>query len=75
MTKQMSATETKARFFAVLDEVAAGQVVEITKRGKVVAKLSPVRGVNSLRDALSGVAVSAASDEDLFTTGLDWNAS
>lgn len=74
MTRKMTATETKARLLALLDEVAAGQVIEITKRGKVVAQLSPVRSVSSMRDALKGVAATAASDEELFTTGLEWNA-
>lgn len=74
MTRQMTATEAKARLLAVLDEVAAGQVIEITKRGKVVAQLTPVRTVISMRDALKDVAVTAASDEELFSTGLEWNA-
>lgn len=70
----MTATEAKARLLAVLDEVAAGQVIEITKRGKGVARLSPVRSGISLRGGLRGVAATAASDEELFTTGLEWNA-
>lgn len=74
MTRRMTATDAKARLLAVLDEVAAGEVVEITKHGKVVAQLSPVRSASKLRGALTGVAASAAQDEDLFTTGLDWNA-
>lgn len=70
MTRKMTATEVKARLLAVLDEVAAGQVIEITKRGKVVAQLTPVPSINSLRDALKGVAMTAATDEELLSTGL-----
>ena len=74
MTRKMTATEAKARLLAVLDEVAAGQVIEITKRGKVVAQLTPVRNIISMRDALKGVATTAAPDDDLYSTGLEWNA-
>jgi hypothetical protein len=39
MVKKMTATEAEAKILAVLDEVATGQDVEITKHGKVVARL------------------------------------
>ncbi len=40
----MTATELKARLLAVLDEVAEGNEVEVTKRGHVVAWLVPAAG-------------------------------
>jgi prevent-host-death family protein len=73
MTKKVTATEAKARILALLDEVRAGEEVEITKRGRVVARLVPARGPNALRGALQGVAASAADEEDLFSTGVAWD--
>jgi prevent-host-death family protein len=40
--KQVSAREANQRFSKLLAEVAAGQEVVITRRGKPVARLSPV---------------------------------
>lgn len=74
MNRKMTATDVKARLLAVLDDVASGQTVEITKRGKVVAQLTPVRTADALRNALRGSAATAATDEELFTTGLDWES-
>lgn len=74
MTRIMTATEIKAQILAVLDEVALGEEVEITKHGRTVAKLVPATGPHSLRGQLAGVASSAGSDEDLFGTGESWDA-
>lgn len=70
----MTATEVKARILALLDDVAGGDEVEITKHGRVVARLVPATGPHALRGRLTGVARSAATDEELFTTGETWNA-
>ena len=43
MAKTMSATQFKARCLAILDEIREGGEVVITKRGKPVAKLVPLR--------------------------------
>ena len=74
MAIKVTATEAKARILALLDEVTSGEEIEITKRGRVVARLVPARGPHSLRGALQGVAASAAVDEDLFSTGVAWEA-
>ena len=74
MAIKVTATEAKARILALLDEVTSGQEIEITKRGRVVARLVPARGPHALRGALQGVAASAADDEDLFSTGVAWEA-
>jgi antitoxin (DNA-binding transcriptional repressor) of toxin-antitoxin stability system len=47
--------------------------VEITKHGRVVARLVPATGPHALRGRLSGVARSDADDEQLFGTGETWN--
>lgn len=68
----MTATELKSKILAVLDEVASGEEVEITKHGRTIARLVPATGARSLRGRFSGVAVSSADDEDLFSTGEAW---
>lgn len=73
MTIQMTATEVKAKILALLDEVAAGQEVEITKHGRPVARLVPAVGPHALKGNLSGVAMSAASEDELFMTGATWD--
>ncbi len=73
MTIKMTATEAKAKILSLLDDVAAGQEVEITKRGRTVARLVPVSGPHALRGSLVGVAITAASEEELFATGADWD--
>ena len=69
MSLKMSASDIKAKIFAVLD----GDEVEITKHGRIVAKLVPARGGAGGKGMLEGVAMSVADEEQLFTTGIDWN--
>jgi prevent-host-death family protein len=73
MTRKLTATEVKAKILGLLDEVAAGEEIEITKHGRTVAKLVPATGPSALKGRLAGVAASAAEDEDLFTTGVSWD--
>ena len=72
MPKKMTATEAKANILALLDEVAAGDEVEITKHGRTVARLVPATGPHALKGSLTDVAMTSAEDEDLFTTGEAW---
>jgi prevent-host-death family protein len=71
----LTATETKAKILSLLDEVAAGDEVEITKHGRVVARLVPANGAQSLKGRLADVAMTAAAERDLFTTGATWDVS
>lgn len=73
MTKRTTASDAKAKLLALLDEVCAGQDIEITKHGRVVARLVPARGPHALEGALDGVALSTAEDDELFTTGVGWD--
>jgi prevent-host-death family protein len=73
MAITMTATQVKASILALLDEVAAGEEVEITKHGAVVARLVPARGAHALRGAVAGMARSAVPDEGLFGTGERWD--
>ena len=70
----MTATEVKAKILGLLDEVAAGEEIQITKHGRVVAQLIPANGGAGLRGRLVGIAMTAsADDEDVFSTGITWS--
>lgn len=73
MVRKVTATEAKARILTLLDDVAAGEELEITKHGRVVARLTPATGPHALRDRFAGIAVSAVDDEELFGTGVVWD--
>lgn len=69
----MTATEVKSRILALLDEVAGGEAIEITKHGRTVARLVPAHGPHALKGRHAGVAASVVDDEELFATGAVWN--
>jgi prevent-host-death family protein len=73
VTRRFTATEAKAKILALLDDVADGEEVEITKHGRTVARLVPATGPYALKGKLAGVAMTAAGDDELFTTGVAWN--
>jgi prevent-host-death family protein len=75
MTTRVTATEAKAKILSLLDEVAAGQEIEITKHGRTVARLVPAVGPHALKASLAGLAMTAGAEEDLFTTGATWDLS
>jgi prevent-host-death family protein len=70
----MTATELKAQILAVLDRVAAGEEVEITKHGHTIARLLPARRSSNLRGCMAGVAMTApgTADQDLFRPEASW---
>lgn len=53
----------------------AGEEVEITRHGRLVARLVPARRGAGLRGRLAGTAWTAADPEDLYSTGEDWSVS
>ena len=73
MTRQMTATEAKAKILALLDAVSAGEEIEITKHGRTVARLVPATGPQALKGRFVGVAMSAAGEDELFTTEASWD--
>ena len=73
MTRILTATEAKAKLLALLDEVAAGDEVEITKHGRTVARLVPAKGAHALEGMFAGVAVTVNPDDELFNTGVMWD--
>lgn len=75
MTKQVTATRAKETILRLLDEAAAGEEIEITRHGRLVARLVPASGARSLKGSFEGVAMTAVDEERLFSTGEQWNAS
>lgn len=73
MTRRMTATDVKAHILKLLDEVAGGEAIEITKHGRTVARLVPAHGPHSLRGRFDGVAISTSADDDLLDTGATWD--
>jgi prevent-host-death family protein len=72
--KEITASEFKAKCLALLDNVDPEGIV-ITKRGKPVAKLVPVKPRTSghLIGAMKGELIVDPND-DLFSTGIRWEA-
>lgn len=75
MARTLTATEAKARILTLLDDVAAGEEIAITKHGRVVARLVGASGPISSRGELSEVAATADEEDDLLRTGAEWDAS
>ena len=74
MTRSVTATEAKAKLLGLLDDAAGGEEIDITKHGRAVARLVPAAGARSLKGSFAGVAMTAADDEQLFSTETGWNA-
>lgn len=74
MTRQMTITQVKAKLLSLIDEIQAGDEIEITRHGKVVARLAPARGPHALKGMFAGVVRVVDPDDDLLSTGETWNA-
>jgi prevent-host-death family protein len=55
--KHIQASEAKAKFAELLDQVEQGQTIAITRHGKIVARLSPDEDARRqrTRDAIKGI--------------------
>lgn len=74
MTIQMTATEVKAKILALLDDVAAGQEIEITRHGRTIARLVPAGSSKGMRGSQTGVAMTNVDDENgLYSAGIEWD--
>ena len=73
MPRVVNATEAKAKILALLDDVAAGDEVEITKHGRTIARLVPASGPHALKGKFAGVAITVVDEKDLFSTGVSWD--
>lgn len=72
MTRTVTATEAKAKILALLDEVAQGEEIEITKHGRPVARLVPAKGHHAVRGMFAGQVIQMVEDELLYSTGEVW---
>ncbi len=66
----ITATEFKAKCLDILDHVPSDGI-EITKRGKPVAKLMPI---SNLWANTFGSVPDLVVNGDIFSTGLKWDA-
>ena len=66
MSKSVTATEAKAKILALLDEVESGEEIEITRHGRLVARLVPARGGAALKGKFRGLVHQLVSDEELM---------
>jgi prevent-host-death family protein len=74
MAKTVTATEAKAHILALLDDVEAGEEIEITRHGRLVARLVPARGAAVLMGKYEGLVTFNVTDErELFSTGEVWS--
>ena len=58
----MTATEAKARILALLDDVEAGEEVEITRHGRIVARLVPASGPHALKGVAENLGAKTIAD-------------
>ena len=73
--RTLTATEAKAKLLALLDDVSAGEEIEITKHGRIVARLVPARGPHALKGKFAGLVWTTDPEDDLLSTGLEWESS
>ena len=69
--KEMPAAKFKEQCLAILDEVDEEGLV-ITKRGKPVAKLIPIRATSA--ELIGALADKVKIKGDILSTGVDWHA-
>jgi prevent-host-death family protein len=70
----MTITEAKAKLPAVVDEVEQGEEIEITRHGRTVAKIIPVKPHHDLKGLFEGKVKINVPDEELYSTGVTWEA-
>ncbi len=69
--RTVTATELRAKCFALLDEVAtAGRTIVVTKRGRPVARLTPVDEPPSL---LGSVTYNVSEEELIYGPLDEWD--
>jgi prevent-host-death family protein len=71
--RTVNATQAKATLLALLDDVADGEEIEITRHGRTVARLVPARSGAALRGRFRGVAWTVDPTDDLLSTDERWS--
>lgn len=74
MPIRVTATEAKARMLRLLDDAEAGEEIEISRHGRIVARLVPATGAHALEGCMAGVARTVDPEDELFSTGDRWDA-
>jgi len=69
--KQIAAAKFKEQCLAILDEVAPEGIV-ITKHGRPVAKLIPIRAESA--DLIGSLKGKLRVKGDILSTGINWRA-
>lgn len=69
--KSISATDANRCFSSLLRDVATGQIVTVTSRGKPVATLSPARAGGDQRH-LARFSLMARLQQQKASGGRDW---
>lgn len=72
MTTKLTATDVKARILSLLDEVEKGEEIEITRRGRTIARIVAAGGPHALKGSMAGVAMTAVAEEGVFSTDAAW---
>ena len=70
--KVISASEFKAKCLRILEDLDPGGVV-ITKRGRPIAKVTPVSSVDNEK-LIGSMKREIKVKGDLLSTGIKWNA-
>lgn len=70
--KVISASEFKAKCLRILEDLDPGGVV-ITKRGRPIAKVTPVSSVDNQK-LIGSMKGKIKVKGDLLSTGVKWNA-
>jgi prevent-host-death family protein len=70
--RTVNVTTAKATLPALLDAVADGEEIEITRHGRTIARIVPARGGAALRGRYRGAAWTVDPADDLLSTGERW---
>jgi len=68
--KTIPATEAKAKFSAILSDVERGEVVDITRHGKTIARILPAESDERRKRALKAIEGMEALRKSRPPTGL-----
>jgi antitoxin (DNA-binding transcriptional repressor) of toxin-antitoxin stability system len=71
MTKNLNASEFRRQCLTLLDHLPPGGIV-ITRRGKAVARITPIRENNA--DLIGNLAGKFEIRGDILSTGANWDA-
>lgn len=74
MTRQMTITEVKAKLLSLVDDIENGGEIEITRHGRPVARLVPTKNAHGLKGLFAGQVKINVPDEELYSTGVTWEA-